>query len=50
MNSSRKFRPVKKKKRKEKEEIAVLFLLNQLSMLTEVTHTHTASNPPNSHC
>ena len=42
MNSSRKFRPVKKKKRKEKEEIAVLFFA-QSALYAYRSYTHTYS-------
>ena len=40
MNSSRKFRPVKKKKRKEKEEIAVFFAQSALYAYRSYTHTY----------
>lgn len=44
MNSSGKFRPVKKKERGKKKRklpfFSFFFLLQQLSMLTEVIHTH----------
>ena len=42
MNSSRKFRPVKKKKRKEKEEIAVLFFAHS-ALYAYRSYTHTYS-------